>query len=44
MKLLVVEIDSKLYFEKHISILGKKANKQLNVICRIQKFMSFKEK
>ena len=43
-KLLGVEIDNKLSFEKHISTLVKKASNQLNVISRIQKFMGFKEK
>ena len=43
-KLLRVEIDNKLSFEKHISTLVKKASDQLNTISRIQKFMSFKEK
>ena len=43
-KLLGVEIDNKLSFEKHISTLVKKANNQLNAISRIQKFMGFKEK
>ena len=43
-KLLGVEIDNKLSFEKHISTLVKKASKQLNVISRIQNFKGFKEK
>ena len=43
-KLLGVEIDNKLSFEKHISTLVKKASNQLNAISRIQKFMDFKEK
>ena len=43
-KLLGVEIDNKLPFEKHISTLVKKASKQLNAISRIQTFMGFKEK
>ena len=43
-KLLGVEIDNKLSFEKHISTLGKKASNQLNTISRIQKFMGFKER
>ena len=42
-KLLRVQIDNKLFFEKHISAPGKKANR-LNTISRIQKFMGFKEK
>ena len=43
-KLLGIEIDNKLSFEKHISTLVKKASNQLNAISRIQKFMGFKEK
>ena len=43
-KLLGVEIDNKLSFEKYISTLVKKASNQLNAISRIQKFMGFKEK
>ena len=43
-RLLGVEIDNKLSFEKHISELVKKAGNQLNAISRIQKFMGFKEK
>ena len=43
-KLLGVESDNKLSFEKHISTLVKKAITQLNTISRIQKFMGFKEK
>ena len=42
-KLLEVEIDNKLSFEKDISTLVKKASNQLNAISRIQKFMGFKE-
>ena len=42
-KLLRVQIDKKLFFEKRISTLGKKAN-CLNTISRIQKLMGFKEK
>ena len=44
MKLLGVEIDNKLSFEKYISTLVKKASNQLHAISRIQKFMGFKEK
>ena len=40
-KLLGIEIDNRLSFEKHISTLCNKASKQLNAIGRIQKFMSF---
>ena len=36
-KLLGVEIDNKLSFERHISTLVKKASNQLNAISRIQK-------
>ena len=43
-KLLGVEIDDNLSFEKHISTLAKQASRQLNAISRIQKFMGFKEK
>ena len=43
-KLLGVEIDNKLTFEKRISTLIKKASNQLNAFSRIQKFMGFKEK
>ena len=43
-KLLEVETDNELSFEKEISTLGKKASNQLNPISRIQKFMGFKEK
>ena len=43
-KLLGVEIDNKLSFEKHISTLCKKASNQWNAISKIQKFMGFKEK
>ena len=43
-KLLGVEIDNKLSFEKHISTLVKKASNQLNAVSRIQKFMGFNKK
>ena len=43
-KLLGIEIDNKLSFDKHISTLWKKASNQLNAIGRIQKYMGFKEK
>ena len=43
-KLLVIEIDNKLNFEKHISNICKKASNQLNAICRLQIFMGHKEK
>ena len=41
--LLWVEIDNN-FLEKHICTLAKKASNQLNVISRIQNFMSFTEK
>ena len=34
-KLLSIEIDNKLNFEKHISNICKKASNQLNAICRL---------
>ena len=43
-KLLGIEIDNRLSFEKHISTLCNKASNQLNAIGKIQKFMGFKEK
>ena len=43
-KLLGVEIDSKLSFEKYISTLRKKASNQLNAIIRIHKFLGFKKR
>ena len=43
-KLLGIEIDSKLPFGQHISTLYNKASNQLNAIGKIQKFMGFKEK
>ena len=43
-KLLGIEIDNWLSFDKHISTLCKKANNQLNAIGRTQKYMGFKEK
>ena len=42
-KLLGIEIDNKLNFEKHISNICKKASDQLNAICRLQTFMGHKE-
>ena len=43
-KLLGIEIDNTLSFNKHISTLCKKASNQLNAIGRIQKYTGFKEK
>ena len=43
-KLLGIEIDNTLSFDKHISNLSKKVSNQLNVIGRIQKNMCLKEK
>ena len=43
-KLLGIEIDNKLNFEKHISTLCNKASNQLNAICRLQPYMGQKEK
>ena len=42
-KLLGIEIDNKLNFEKHISNICRKASNQLN-ICRLETFMGHKEK
>ena len=42
-KLLGIEIDNRLSFEKHVSTLCNKASNKLNAIGRIQKFMGFKE-
>ena len=43
-KLLGIEIDNRLSFEKHVSTLCNKASNQLNAIGKIQQFMGFKEK
>ena len=43
-KLLGIEIDNTLSFNKQISILCKKTGNQLNAIGRIQKSIGFKEK
>ena len=43
-KLLGIEIDNKLNFEKQISTLCNKASNQLNAICRLQPYMGQKEK
>ena len=44
MKLLGIEIDNKLNFEKHILNIDQKASNQLNAICRLQTFIGHKEK
>ena len=43
-KLLGIETDNKLNFEKNISNICKKASNQLNEICRLETFMDHKEK
>ena len=43
-KLLGIEIDNKLNFEKHVSYICQKTSNQLNAICRLQAFMGHKEK
>ena len=43
-KLLGIEIDNNLNFEKHIFNICKKTSNQLNAICRLQTFMGHKEK
>ena len=43
-KLLGIEIDNKLKFEKHIFNICRKASNQLNAICRLETFMGLKEK
>ena len=43
-KLLVIKLENKLNFEKHISNICKKASNQLNAICRLETFMRHKEK
>ena len=42
-KLLGIETDNKLNFEKHISSICKQATNQLNATCRLQIFMGRKE-
>ena len=42
-KLLHIEIDNKLNFEKHISNTCKNASNQLNAICKLQTFMGQKK-
>ena len=43
-KLLGLETDNKLNFEKHVSNICKKASNQLNTICRLQTFIAHREK
>ena len=43
-KLLVIKLENKLNFEKHISNICKKASNQLNTICRLQTFIAHREK
>ena len=43
-KLLIIEMNNKLNFKKHISNICKKASNQLNAICRLQTFLGHKEK
>ena len=43
-KLLSIEIDNKLNFQKHIFNILKKASNQLNAISRLQTIMGHKEK
>ena len=43
-KLVRIEIDNTLSFDKHIFNLCKKASNQLNAIGKIQKYMGLKEK
>ena len=42
-KLLGIEIDNKLNFEKHISNICRKTSNQLNAICRLETFMAQKK-
>ena len=43
-KLLSIEIDNKLNFQKHFFNILKKASNQLNAISRLQTIMGHKEK
>ena len=43
-RLLGIEIDNKLNFEKHIYNICRKTSNQLNAICRLETFMRHKEK
>ena len=44
MKLLGLEIDSKLNFEKHISNLCNKSAGQLNALSRLKTYIGFEER
>ena len=43
-RLLGVTIDNKINFDLHVSDICKKASAQLNALCRLRKFFSFKAK
>ena len=43
-KLLDLQLDEKLDFNLHISIISKSAVKQQNALIRLKKFMNFEEK
>ena len=43
-RLLGVTIDNKINFDLHVSDICKKASAQLNALCRLRKFLSFKAK
>jgi len=40
----VIQIDSKLNFDKHISILCRKSAGQINALCRMNEYLSFDQK
>ena len=42
--ILGIEVDDKLNFEKHVSTISKKANSQLNALCKIVNVLGQKEK
>ena len=43
-RLLGLEIDSKLNFDKHITQLCKKSNGQMNALCRLKSFLNTQTK
>ena len=43
-KLLGIEIDNKLNFEKYVFNIDQKASNQLNAVCKLQTFIGHKEK